>query len=658
MTRLTEWFRDASIRKKIIVGFAPVLLLLVLIAVVVLRQVQTISEANSSFEQAEAVLNEVQAAELAFLERASALRDFGITGQEEALEPYREADRRLSEALARVREAAAASDDPLQRERLDTVAAISRDWTATVAERVIALRRGGSIGDIAAFYQTGAPRVRVANALELLKEFRERQAEVSGERRDVIRRALDQIRWTLIGATVLALIIAGLIAGWLAGRIARPLQHAVDFAGTVASGDLTGQMEVAGRDEVGQLAGTLNRMAADLRESVSGVNVAAGHVAAASEEISASAQRLAQTVDDQVAATEQTSTSMEEIAAQIGLVASSTESLAASVDQTSSSISQMGRSIEHTAGSADTLGAAVEEASTTIEEMAASIQQVGRHVEETRQIAIGAANDARGGGEVVGRVVHGMQRIHGQVEALTEAIRGLGETGENVGQISEAIEDIADQTNLLALNAAIEAARAGEHGRGFAVVAQEIRRLAERSVESAREIGNTIRGIQGEVERATRSSGGVAERTREGIELAEEAARSLEQIVGSAGRTRELMEEVSLAAEQQRIAAGQARESTQHIQRIAEEVRIATREQSLASRQIVQATENMNDQTQQVFAATAEQKRGGEMILRATENIAGGARTAQSSVRETSRAADDVAEQAARLAELVSRFRV
>jgi len=254
--------------------------------------------------------------------------------------------------------------------------------------------------------------------------------------------------------------------------------------------------------------------------------------------------------------------------------------------------------------------------------------------------------------------VHGMQRIHGEVDALTEAIRGLGETGRSVGQVSELIEDIADQTNLLALNAAIEAARAGEHGRGFAVVAQEIRRLAERSVESAREIGSTIRGIQGELERATRSSGGVAERTAEGIELAEAAARALEKIVGSAARTRELMEEVALAAQQQTLAAGQANESTQHIRQIAEEVRIATREQSLASRQIVEATENMNEQTQQVFAATAEQKRGGEMVLQATENIAGGARAAQASVREAARAAADVAEQAARLSELVGSFRV
>jgi methyl-accepting chemotaxis protein len=96
----------------------------------------------------------------------------------------------------------------------------------------------------------------------------------------------------------------------------------------------------------------------------------------------------------------------------------------------------------------------------------------------------------------------------------------------------------------------------------------------------------------------------------------------------------------------------------QHIRTIGEEVRGATREQTIGIRQIIQAAENMNRQTQEVFAATAEQKRGGEMILGATESIAAGSREAQSSVREAQRAADDVAAQAARLTELVSRFRV
>jgi methyl-accepting chemotaxis protein len=657
----SDWFGNMRVRNKILLGFVPVLVLMAVIAAAVAAQARRVNTLDAESRRVEAVQRAAVQLEMALADRTLAYRDYLLSGQDTALALYAEADGR---ARAHLQEARRLARDAGQRARLDSAAVFAQAWADSVATPGIALRRstlaagGPGVEAVARFFQTGRGRRGASRARDVLRRFDERAQAISEARRRDVRRATARARDTAVWLTVLGIALSLGTAWLLANRIGGPLRDAVRFAGGVAEGDLTGQVHSTRRDELGQLLQTLNRMSGDLRGSVGGVNTAAAQTAAAADQIAATSQRLAATVDDQVAATEQTSTSMEEIAAQITRVAASAESLAASVEQTSTSIAQMGQSIEHTAGSADTLGSAVEQTSSTIEEMAASMQQVGRHVDETRRIAAQAESAAATGDDTVGQAANGMRLIHDEVNRLTERMRVLGEQGESVGQISQTIEDIADQTNLLALNAAIEAARAGEHGRGFAVVAQEIRRLAERSVDSAREIGHTIKGVRGGVEAAMESTGALAERTQQGITLAESASVALERILDASARTNRLMQEVGLATEQQILAAGQAQQATLHIQRVAEEVRIATREQSVASRQIVLATENMNQQTQEVFAATAEQKRGGEMILAATENIAQGARAAQTSVREAQHAAEDVARQAAQLTELVSRFRV
>ncbi|CAN5645671.1 methyl-accepting chemotaxis protein [soil metagenome] len=661
MASFTERFRNLPVRTKIFVGNAVILLAMLLAAVFILMQTTGIDNRIADAERADLVQEAGEEIGLALADRTAAFRDYLLSAQDTALAAFDEANQRLQGALDRARSGVR---DSVQAERLDSIADLSRLWNVEVAQVGIELRRatlqpgGPPLDTVVTFVQTGEGRRGAARAREVLRRFNTRQAAIARDRREEMRQVAERIRLVAWTSLVIALVVAVGATLWIAARISKPLVQAVDFASLVAAGDLTQQLSANGNDEVGRLSATLNRMAADLRGTINRVHTATVQVAASADQIAVTSRQISHTVDDQARATEETSSSMEQIAAQISRVARSAESLAASVEQTSSSIAQMGQSIETTAGSADALGTSVEQTSATIEEMAASISQVARHVDETREIARGAEADAREGSDAVARSTEAMRRIHTEMNELVETIRGLGSTGESIGQISELIEDIADQTHLLALNAAIEAARAGEHGRGFSVVAQEIRRLAERSVESAREIGSTIRTVRTDVGRAVKSTGTVAERTRGGIELADAAGAALEKINSSAGRTRELMEEVSLATQQQINAAEQAQEAVRHIQQIAEETRIATREQAHGSRQIVDAVRNMNRQTQEVFAATAEQKRGGDLILQSTEQISRGARQAQAAVQEVVTAADDLSAQASRLSEVVGEFRV
>ncbi|HVH13314.1 MAG TPA: CHASE3 domain-containing protein, partial [Longimicrobium sp.] len=418
---LSEWVSDIRVRNKILLGFAPVLLMMMVIASVVAWQGGRVARLDAESERAEAVQREAAQLDVAIADRTLAFRDFLVSGQDTALAMYAEADARIQRHLRATEDLVR---DTRQTARLDSAAAFAQLWVDTVAVPGIALRRatlrpgGPGMDSVVRFFQSGVGRRGATRARAALVRFDERAQELAEARRADVRAATMTARNTAMGLTLLAIAVSLGVAWLLANRISRPLQDAVRFAEGVAEGDLTRQVQTRSRDELGQLIQTLNRMSGDLRGAVGGVNTAAVQTAAAAEEIAATSQRLGATVDDQVAATEQTSTSMEEIAAQITRVASSAESLAASVEQTSSSIAEMGQSIEHTATSADTLGTAVEETSSTIEEMAASIQQVGRHVEETRRIASQAEAAATSGGDAVGQTVDGMRRIHDEVNRL------------------------------------------------------------------------------------------------------------------------------------------------------------------------------------------------------------------------------------------------
>ena len=280
------------------------------------------------------------------------------------------------------------------------------------------------------------------------------------------------------------------------------------------TGDLDQTIEVHRNDEVGVLADNFNKLIVHLKEMASvSAAIAEGQLSVSVQPRSQQdtmAKAFARMMQGLRELVRQVRDSASQVASGAGqMAAASDESAkvsvqaASAIDEVTSTMHEMSINVQNVVKNTQVQASSVAETSASIDEMVTSIQRVA----DTARLLVDISHNAPGeeaqtGMTTMDKATEGLNRTSKAIQASAEIIDVLGRRADDIGKIIEVIDDLAEQTNLLALNAAIEAARAGEHGLGFAVVAEEVRKLAEKSTQSTKEISELSSGIQKEAREA------------------------------------------------------------------------------------------------------------------------------------------------------------
>jgi methyl-accepting chemotaxis protein len=467
------------------------------------------------------------------------------------------------------------------------------------------------------------------------------------------------LKWNLISGLATVLLLT-FISYRITRGITRPVRGAVGLANRLADGDFTRAMIVDGkrddtgkqardRDEIGELNTALNGMVENLNTMVRSVNRSVDELSLISGNISGASRKVLDAAEVQAEAANNTSSAMTQINSSIKGVADSVDSVSQSAAESSSSIAEMASSMAEMAHSVEILAGSVDEVSSSIVEMTAAIKQVGsnvnsllesvettalsiaemdgsiKHVEEnasdTASIVQEVSADAATGQDAVQAVIEGMDEIRQSSRTTSEVVRTLSARATAIGNILSVIDEVADQTKLLALNAAIIASQAGEHGKGFSVVADEIKKLAERTSSSTREIESVIRGVQDETVRAVEAIGQAEKRIEDGVFLSRKSGEALDKIVSGAEKASQRMEEIARSTVEQGKGSGMIREAMEQVTDMVEQIARATQEQENGSGQIIENVTKMKELTSQAKNSTLEQSRVAALIARNSEEI-------------------------------------
>ena len=609
-----------TISRKLYVGFGSILGILVLLSLVSFTTSQREHSARNTAGTSLQGIQIIEKIRYQVMENGLDLRNYLLSGdpREEAAESN--GIRTLANLL---REAENKTSDDRLREAYSAIESNQQSWEEDFSKPLIAKRHQVDAG------QTTVSDLQIVYLQRSTNNWVEKSVKEMDDAERGIQKALEESNASANSAatySTLALTL-GTIIGLLSGiivayrtslSITQPLAALIGVTREIAeTGDLDQKIEIHRDDEIGSLADHYRNMMLHLKEMASVSSAIAEGRLNVTVRPRSSRDTMANAFLQMIRGLRDLATKVRDSATGVAsgssqMAAASTESAkvsveaASAIDEVTSTMHEMSINVQNVVKSTQMQTSSVAETSASIDEMVASIQRVADTAKTLLEISQRSREEVHTGIETMEKATTGLTRTSSAIKSSSEIIDVLGRRADEIGKIIEVIDDLAEQTNLLALNAAIEAARAGEHGLGFAVVAEEVRKLAEKSTQSTKEISDLIEGIQKEAREAVENMEKSTSMVQQGLELGGDLNTALKKISAVVSEVYNYAQQIGGATNEQSAGSSQIAKATSRLTEITQEINSTIEEQASGAQSVVRAMEKMREVVQQATSSSSQ----------------------------------------------------
>ena len=549
-----RWFYNLKISVKLVIGFVVVALIAGVVGVVAIVNINKMSALDKDmYERHTATMDDLAIVMSNYQNERVLLRDLMLLDDEETIQAKKDMminlDQETDESMDIFEAAIRNEDTKAQFDILKESLSGFREYRDNI---ISLIDKGNKKDAIESLYSDG---VAVAEAMEsstdnLFKLKVQRAGESSQSNSDAAKTAITIMLSIIVGGILLSLALGIFISR----IISKPVNEMVNAANRLAEGDVNVNVNSETKDEIGNLAEAFQKMINNIQTQARVVERIAEGDLSIDVNVRSEADLLNKKLAEMVANNNEV----------LGNIAAASEQVAAGSKQVSDSSIALSQGATEQASS-------IEQLTASLEEISSQTKLNAKNANQANELAEVAKSNALKG--------------NSQMKEMQKAMEEINESSTNISKIIKVIDEIAFQTNILALNAAVEAARAGQHGKGFAVVAEEVRNLAARSANAAKETTDMISGSISKV--------------AAGTQIADETAVALNKIVEDVAKAADLVGDIAVASNEQATGIAQINQGIMQVSQVVQ-TNSATAEESAA------ASEELSSQAELLKSAVSK----------------------------------------------------